>query len=1088
MMELFRTDDFYIFVKDEHSLWWDRQTGAFIPKTGWDLADAEDPTCLGICYGLIGKVDHPSVFDPRLLIIREFTTVGKIHSNHEVYKIKSIAFLHLGPENTELNLHECHKHRVKSAPKKNTSNPFIDLQKNVAFTKTLGTLKSAGNVIKSTTQQAAAMAVGSPLKRDAKEKEKFERQILEEFLKIFNDTNSFYFSHTCDVTSSLQRLCNNEKSKEFEGMPLWKTIDDRFFWNKHMLKQLIDTESPLVDPWIMPIIQGYIQIEECKVELDQDIKGVKTSPKIEIFKISIVSRRSRFRAGTRYKRRGVDEQGECANYVETEQLIAYQHHEVSFVQVRGSVPVYWSQPGYKYRPPPRIDKGEVETKDAFECHFKKEIARYGPVCVVNLVDQSGKEKVIWDAYSHHIFEFNSPFVTYVTFDFHEYCRGMHFENVSILINSIADIIKDMNYCWRDRQGHICSQSGVFRVNCIDCLDRTNVVQTAMAKAVMEIQFCKLGLISPEGVIPDSIKSKFQLLWANNGDTISRQYAGTNALKGDYTRTGERKFTGIMKDGMNSANRYYLSRFKDATRQGTIDLMLGNYVGEDMFDSRTNFEEDSLATAEHVKLVIEDSKKMLINNPELVVGSWGLINADPFMGDPNETEMDAILILTKDSYYVADYDDQVDKVTKYQRVMLEDVVMFESGVPEASSGLFKTNKSFYCIRINYKVDGVDGYYHMLRSTNLRFFNNMAVVIKNHEEEIESLKSICESFIVAMEINNLRSVPFMQGRKLDRKKSKVVAEGLTGSNIYLDVVGLPHLTRNVSESQLLALKNAGSKALSNMSQQFSKLNRLGSSLKPKKPPKFTIGKKNESSSDSEEEYETSIFQPNAIDGSPLLQFDSAASDKQFVIDQAIEALEDNKPDSFLPSVGIVMGAKPEDSPPEDILECKNNLVSPVNLSHLCNEQITSIVQNVSLQNPEIQINSSSFEASDVMRAQPPNTLKLDKKHSHSSGEVRHDIPVKETIEVFHSDVNISQSQSESALKNKLVNLTSPVASATKGLVISPLSKIAKGVQSFGANLDPRKMNTGVVRHISEREYEEHRKLQEKWRNSKTKLIAL
>lgn len=51
----------------------------------------------------------------------------------------------------------------------------------------------------------------------------------------------------------------------------------------------------------MPIIQGYIQIEECKVELDQDIKGVKTSPKIEIFKISIVSRRSRFRAGTRCK-------------------------------------------------------------------------------------------------------------------------------------------------------------------------------------------------------------------------------------------------------------------------------------------------------------------------------------------------------------------------------------------------------------------------------------------------------------------------------------------------------------------------------------------------------------------------------------------------------------------------------------------------------------------------------------------------------------------------------------------------------------------------------------------------------------------
>lgn len=38
------------------------------------------------------------------------------------------------------------------------------------------------------------------------------------------------------------------------------------------------------------------------------------------FELSLISRRSRFRAGTRYKRRGVDVQGHCANYVETEQV------------------------------------------------------------------------------------------------------------------------------------------------------------------------------------------------------------------------------------------------------------------------------------------------------------------------------------------------------------------------------------------------------------------------------------------------------------------------------------------------------------------------------------------------------------------------------------------------------------------------------------------------------------------------------------------------------------------------------------------------------------------------------------------------
>lgn len=34
---------------------------------------------------------------------------------------------------------------------------------------------------------------------------------------------------------------------------------------------------------------------------------------------------------------------------------------------------------------------------------------------------------------------------------------------------------------------ICEQTGVFRVNCIDCLDRTNVVQTAVARLVIDQQ-------------------------------------------------------------------------------------------------------------------------------------------------------------------------------------------------------------------------------------------------------------------------------------------------------------------------------------------------------------------------------------------------------------------------------------------------------------------------------------------------------------------------------------------------------------------------------------------------------------------------
>jgi len=80
------------------------------------------------------------------------------------------------------------------------------------------------------------------------------------------------------------------------------------------------------------------------------------------------------------------------------------------------------------------------------------------------------------------------------------------------------------------------------------LDRTNVVQMVLAKSALENQLARLGFLVPPAELPLEFKKLFLLLWANNGDAVSQQYAGTDALKGDFTRTGERKFAGVMKDG------------------------------------------------------------------------------------------------------------------------------------------------------------------------------------------------------------------------------------------------------------------------------------------------------------------------------------------------------------------------------------------------------------------------------------------------------------------------------------------------------------------------------------------------------------
>lgn len=56
------------------------------------------------------------------------------------------------------------------------------------------------------------------------------------------------------------------------------------------------------------------------------------------------------------------------------------------------------------------------------------------------------------------------------------------------------------------------------------------------------------------------------VWADHGDIISKAYAGTGALKSDYTRTGKRTREGLLQDGVNGAVRYIRNNFFDGDRQ------------------------------------------------------------------------------------------------------------------------------------------------------------------------------------------------------------------------------------------------------------------------------------------------------------------------------------------------------------------------------------------------------------------------------------------------------------------------------------------------------------------------------------------
>ena len=71
-----------------------------------------------------------------------------------------------------------------------------------------------------------------------------------------------------------------------------------------------------------------------------------------IFNLTLISRRSIYRNGRRFNTRGADEEGHVANFVESEQIVEREDGRVySHVQVRGSIPLEWTQRPYlKYTP------------------------------------------------------------------------------------------------------------------------------------------------------------------------------------------------------------------------------------------------------------------------------------------------------------------------------------------------------------------------------------------------------------------------------------------------------------------------------------------------------------------------------------------------------------------------------------------------------------------------------------------------------------------------------------------------------------------------------------------------------------------
>ncbi|OXB66556.1 hypothetical protein ASZ78_010835 [Callipepla squamata] len=360
-----------------------------------------------------------------------------------------------------------------------------------------------------------------PLQEETKEEERVTA-----LRKILN-SGMFYFSwpnagSNFDLTVRAQKQGDNH----YES-------GNSFFWNQLLHVPFRHYQVNCSD-WLLKVICGVV-----------DIRTVYASHKKA--KACLISRISCERAGARFHIRGVNDDGHVSNFVETEQTIYLDDDVSSFVQIRGSVPLFWEQPGLQVGSHHlRLNRGLEANAPAFDRHMVLLKEQYGKQVIVNLLGSRGGEEVLNRAFKKLLWASSHAADTpMINFDFHQFAKGGKTEKLENLLRP------QLKLHWED--------FGVF----------------AKGENILLAQLEILGLNSKS--IVERFVESYKAMWTLNGHNLSKVFTGSRALEGKHK-------VGKLKDGARSVSRTIQSNFFDAVKQEAIKLLLmGDFFSEEYAD-------------------------------------------------------------------------------------------------------------------------------------------------------------------------------------------------------------------------------------------------------------------------------------------------------------------------------------------------------------------------------------------------------------------------------------------------------------------------------------------------------------------------
>lgn len=392
---------------------------------------------------------------------------------------------------------------------------------------------------------------------------------------------SFFYADGYDLTARVHRPAAD--------------LDARFAspytWNAFLAAPLLEYRARLE-----PARRAAFDSAQLLVLLVQGFVGVRVLD--AACTVSLVSRVSARHAGTRFNARGLDDAGYAAGFAESEVVLARGDAVAALALLRGSVPVFWEQQGLQLGARIQLTRSAAATFPAFARHMHKLLASDARVFVLDLLGTRDAETTLSDAYAAHIRTLLRTWddadgdgdgdgdddapprgaLHYHHFDFHGEAR---------MRGGLGGVRPEFE-CLNNVQGQraafgvtemhagrvLRTQGGVFRVNCFDCLDRTNIVQSFLAHAAVREYLG--GSSAPDA---PRVLAALADLWTANGDALARISTGTGSINSALVRSGRRSLAGALGDAARSANRLYMNNFHDGGKQVALEHLLGTRAAQ-----------------------------------------------------------------------------------------------------------------------------------------------------------------------------------------------------------------------------------------------------------------------------------------------------------------------------------------------------------------------------------------------------------------------------------------------------------------------------------------------------------------------------